>query len=332
MSDTVPVVIYCAKSTEDTRGSLDTQLADCRTAVDGRQIVGEFSDEGKSGYHGNRGAGLAGAKETVIAAAAEHGAAELWVQHSDRLSRGDGVTADHLAEIFFAMRRVGVRLRSVQDDGNLEDVIRVALIGERNTEDSRRKGLSVKSGMQRRAERGLHNGGKRPFGYTWEPYLESDGTLKRPLTVCEPEAVIVRRIFDECIAGRGRRQTARDLNADGVATQSGRGSWHQASVGWILANPLYAGRVRLNGYVYDGQHEPIIDPATWDRAAKVRAAARTSPGKGVGRQPTGPHLFTKGLLRCGRCGAAMTPITQQEDDQPVRGVRVLRPPGRLPAV
>jgi hypothetical protein len=40
----------------------------------------------------------------------------LWVQHSDRLARGDGLAADHLAEVFFEMRRAGVSLRSVQDD------------------------------------------------------------------------------------------------------------------------------------------------------------------------------------------------------------------------
>src|SRR5688572_7782944 len=115
-----PAVIYAAKSTEDAHGSIPTQLADCRTAALalGRTIVGEHSDESASAFKGNRGAGLASAKADAIHAAAEHGAAELWVQHSDRLARGDGLTADHLAEVFFALRRQGVRLRSVQDDGN----------------------------------------------------------------------------------------------------------------------------------------------------------------------------------------------------------------------
>ena len=312
----MPCVIYAAKSTEDKHGSIPTQLEDCRAMAEreGWTVVGEHKDEAFSAYSGDRGPGLAATVVECERLAAEHGEAVLIVQHSDRLARGDGRAAKHLVEYALWAGKNGVRLVSVQDPEMFTEGEMALLFstigGMRNHQDSKRKGASVKSGMRRRAERGLHNGGKRPFGYTWEPYLDSDGTLKRPLTVCEPEAVIVRRIFDECIAGRGRRQTARDLNADRVPTQSGRGAWHQASVGWILANPLYAGRVRLNGEVYEGQHEPIIDPETWEKAAQVRAAAKTSPGKGRGRQPSGPHLFTKGLLKCGRCGAAMTPITQ----------------------
>ena len=64
------------------------------------------------------------------------------------------------------MRRQGVRLRSVQDDSNLEDVIRVALIGERNTEDSRRKSEAVKAGKRRQFDKADRLGGPVPDGYT----------------------------------------------------------------------------------------------------------------------------------------------------------------------
>src|SRR5690349_740291 len=124
----LPVVIYGAKSTKDPHASIPTQLSDCRAAVEHageRYLVAEFSDEAASAFRGNRGSGLTVAKDAAIRAAREHGTAELWVQHSDRLARGDGITADHLAEVWFALRRHGVRLRSVQDDSNLEDAIRV---------------------------------------------------------------------------------------------------------------------------------------------------------------------------------------------------------------
>src|SRR5687768_11666094 len=87
----LPCVIYAAKSTEDTRGSITTQLRDCRASLaretGARRIVGEFIDEGKSAYRGNRGAGLAAAKRAAIEAAERAGGAELWVQHSDRIAR-----------------------------------------------------------------------------------------------------------------------------------------------------------------------------------------------------------------------------------------------------
>src|SRR4051794_28867788 len=118
----VPAVVYAAKSTEDVHGSIPTQIEDCVAALEsaGRTLYAPpLSDEGYSAYHGNRGPRLAEAKRLAVEAAREHGQAELWVQHSDRLARGDGEKADHLGELFFEMRRQHVRLRSVQDDSNL---------------------------------------------------------------------------------------------------------------------------------------------------------------------------------------------------------------------
>jgi hypothetical protein len=92
----VRCVIYAAKSTEDVRGSIPTQLADCRRAIGARgerEVAAEFSDEGASAYSQNRGMGLAGALACAADIACSDGTAELWVQHSDRLARGDGKRA-----------------------------------------------------------------------------------------------------------------------------------------------------------------------------------------------------------------------------------------------
>jgi len=101
-----PAVIYAAKSTEDKRGSIGTQLTDCRalTEREGWDVVGEFQDEGFSAYSGNRGPGLEGAMQLAAETAAERGRCVLAAQHSDRLSRGAGdrpEAARHLAEVVF---------------------------------------------------------------------------------------------------------------------------------------------------------------------------------------------------------------------------------------
>ena len=221
MQDTpyVPAVIYAAKSTEDERGSIPTQLADARTAAEaaGRLVAGEYSDEAASAFHGNRGAGLAAAKDHAIRLAAEHGTAELWMQHSDRVARGDGIEANHLAEVYFSLRRASVRLRSVQDDSNLEDAIRVVLIGERNHEDSKRKSAAVAAGMRRRKAKGLHNvGGPGKYGY--DVVRDEFGRpAPVPLKINVREARVVRRIFDDLAKGISQKQLARDLNDDGLA-------------------------------------------------------------------------------------------------------------------
>jgi hypothetical protein len=147
----ISAVIYASKSTdvgddgrtEETLDSISDQIKDCEAAIqrEERQLLDTFHEDAVSAYKGNRGPKLAAALALAERAADEHGEAELWVQHSDRLARGDGRKggARHLGGLYFECRQVGIRLRSMQDDGNLEDAIRAVLIGERNYEDSRRR-------------------------------------------------------------------------------------------------------------------------------------------------------------------------------------------------
>src|SRR5687768_12020486 len=88
----VPAVVYGVKSTEDPNGSIPTQLAQCRerAEAEGRLVVEAYDEAARSGYSGSRGPQLEAAKAHAARLAAEHGEAELWVQHSDRLARGDG--------------------------------------------------------------------------------------------------------------------------------------------------------------------------------------------------------------------------------------------------
>ena len=122
------------------------------------------------------------------------------------------------------------------------------------------------------------------------------------------EVEVVRRIYDEYTSGRSQMAIARALNADGIPTSTGA-KWIQASVRNVLENPIYAGNIRHKGAVYAGAHEGIVSDETWDAARRVRESAAKSPNNGGGRRPTGSHLFTRGLLRCGVCGDALAPRT-----------------------
>lgn len=301
----IPAVLYAAKSTADVRGSIPDQLRDCErlAARKGYELTADHHDEAASAYHGDRGSGLAAAMADCERLAAERGECVLIVQHSDRLARGDAKEARHLIEVVLWALKAGVQLVSVQDPeilagGDLQ-LLLGAIGGMRNHQDSKRKGLAVKGGMARRAKRGLANGGPRPYGFE---------RTAQGLVILEPEAAIIRRIFAEFIAGRGQRQIARDLNADGITSQRGS-DWYQGTIAHYLANPLYRGAVVLNGEVYDGAHDAIVDPETWQQAKQLRAALARTQGGGRGRYATGSHLLTKGHLRCGKCGDAMIPRT-----------------------
>ncbi|MGH7485428.1 MAG: recombinase family protein, partial [bacterium] len=167
-STPTPAVIYAAKSTEDERDSIRDQLKDCREVAEreGWQVVCEYQEEDVSGWKGDRGPELAAAMEH-----AEREGAALIVQHSDRLARGDARQARHLVEIALWAIKADVTIRCVEDPATFESIVMAAVMGDRNSEDSRRKSQAVSKGMRRLAERGGYSG-RRPYGYAFA----KDGT------------------------------------------------------------------------------------------------------------------------------------------------------------
>jgi site-specific DNA recombinase len=69
----------------------------------------------------------------------------------------------------------------------------------------------------------------------------------------------------------------------------------------MLANPYYIGIVRYAGVEYDGNHEPLIDKVTFQRARAVLDAH----GHAEERDRKHDHSL-KGTLYCGRCGSRMS--------------------------
>jgi DNA invertase Pin-like site-specific DNA recombinase len=293
-------VIYAAKSTEDKHGSIPTQLEDCCALAEreGWTVLDEFVDEAFSAYSGNRGPGLEQAKALAASTAAEHGTCILVAQDSDRFARGAGDApgaAEHLGEVYFQMKRQSVELWTVRS--RHLDLLRATLEGERSHDESARKSQAVSAGMKRAAAGGRALGIKS-LGYRVDPDKNNDG-----IVVLEREAELVRRIFREFISGQSFTAIARNLQRDGVPTRNG-GIWRQSTVAGILRNRVYVGEVTCKGETFAGNHDPIIDTETFEKAQQLLAAR---PSKGRGRPPAGRHLFRSGMLRCGFCGEAMAP-------------------------
>jgi DNA invertase Pin-like site-specific DNA recombinase len=294
-----PAILYAAKSTRDEHDSIPDQLLEAHGWADGQglEVLAGYFEEDVSAYKGDRGEELANALEH-----AELAGATLVVQHSDRLARGDAKQARHLVEIALWALKAGVRIHCVQDPSTFENLVMAAVMGERNTEDSRRKALAVKAGLARRRRKGLHNGGSAGYGYRYE--RDEDDERRR---VLDPDtSPVVARMFSLYLEGQGDTAIGRALNDDGITTARGR-RWHICSVRAILMNPIYAGLIRDGDELIEGRHEAIVTRESWERAQELRAArARTHR---CGRRPAGRHLFRKGFVRCGRSGGSMTPST-----------------------
>ena len=149
-----PAVLYAAKSTKDERESIPDQLCEDHewAETQGLEVLAGYSEEDVSAYKGDRGEELANAMQH-----AEMSGATLIVQHSDRLARGDAMQARHLVEVALWALKAGVRIHCIQDPSTFENLVMAAVMGERNTEDSRRKAAAVKAGPSRPRARGAYD-------------------------------------------------------------------------------------------------------------------------------------------------------------------------------
>lgn len=103
------------------------------------------------------------------------------------------------------------------------------------------------------------------------------------------------------------REIAATLNADGVPYVSTiakrQGKWGTAQIEKMLRAPVYAGYVPYHDQLFEGKHEAIVNRALWKRVQRLvdsAAKART-------REKNSPVPFPlRGLLKCGKCGGAMS--------------------------
>jgi DNA invertase Pin-like site-specific DNA recombinase len=130
----------------------------------------------------------------------------------------------------------------------------------------------------------------------------------------EETAPIVRRIFNEALAGKPCRNIAMDLNSDGIRTRRGN-LFENRTVLYLLRNPVYAGYIRWDnsgrgsrGFYRDGtetlvkgSHDVIINKEDFDTVQnlikpKVKYM-RTDAIKN--------DFMLRGIVRCSDCGATL---------------------------
>lgn len=90
-------------------------------------------------------------------------------------------------------------------------------------------------GKRSRARQGfmVQATGKGIYGYRYVPEAK-----KR--VIYEPEAQVVRRLFQDCAAGQSCYSIATNLNQEGIPTLGG-GLWHPLTIKRILTNPAFKG-------------------------------------------------------------------------------------------
>jgi site-specific DNA recombinase len=127
------------------------------------------------------------------------------------------------------------------------------------------------------------------------------------------EAELIRLIFRRFLDLGSALLLIRELNAQGHHTKSwttqastfrkGR-PFDKGTLYKILRNPVYIGLATHKGQSYPGEHEPIVDRASWERVHEVLATNAKRRGNEARARTPAP---LRGLMRCTHCSAAMTP-------------------------
>lgn len=169
----------------------------------------------------------------------------------------------------------------------------------------------VTATMISRANNGLWNGGRIPYGYGYDPDTMT-------FSINEGEAAVVRLIHDQYEEQRSLVRLARYLNEKGYRSRAGN-YWSPISIHIILKNVFYCGDYRYN-VLKEGNRQKVKDESEWvtvldhhvpiiSREQKERVIATLNANNKLRKSRThaGKHTHVfGGLLFCGNCGKAMT--------------------------
>ncbi len=280
MKSSLPCAIYTRKSSEEGLeqdfNSLHAQREACEAFVKSQHhegwkaIATRYDDGGYSGGTLER-----PALQRLLADLKAHRIKIVVVYKVDRLTRS---LAD-FAKIVEQFDALGVSFVSVTQQFNTTSSMgRLTLNVLLSFAQFEREvtGERIRDKIAASKKKGLWMGGYAPLGY------RPNG---RTLVVEPAEAALVKTIYATYLQEGNVRALVVALERAGIInpprqTDSGRtiggGLFLRGPLYKMLSNPIYLGRIRHRDLVHDGQHEAIIDLATWDAVQSQLQANRQS--------------------------------------------------------
>ncbi len=136
--------------------------------------------------------------------------------------------------------------------------------------------------------------------------------VNKKYVVNEPEAKLVRRVFEIFEKLESCRKVAIALNAEGFRTKQyatkagktrGGKEWSQKNVYDLLTNRKYTGEIVHKGKAYPGEHKAIIPAGIFERVQAQLSANKTYTHKHQVRR----FSLLRRMLHCGHCGSLVQP-------------------------
>ena len=297
----VPGAIYARQSlTRDGSESRELQVEVCTEAAVrlGINVVAVLVEPPSTSGYKDRGRNRAKFKELLGLLSTGQIKCVL-VYKSERLSRGGG---PGWAPVFDALEEGGLDPdRAVATPQGWMNEFEIGIRATMDREESKKAATRTRDNHARAAKTGKpRGGGLRPFGY------ERD-----LVTICEPEAELIRDAASRVLHGESALSVARDWNAQGVMTSTG-GHWGSQVLKRVLRSERIAGHRAAHGEIVCRDAWPaILDEETW---AEVRNRIDNHPNNGRKAAAGGGRARTAlltGWLYCGGCGSRMHSRTRK---------------------
>ena len=223
----------------------------------------------------------------------------LFVDTIDRLQRSfkESVILDDMrkagkVEIYFFRENLHLHKES-----NSSDLIR----WDMGVMFARSYVLQLSDNVKRKFEQMLRTGkwiGQPRLGYQ----TIEDNNGDRHFVLDPKVAPLVRRAFELYASGKYSVKTLREqLTKDGLRTRNGK-KIAPSAVNRLLRDPFYHGIMVSKGKEYEHRYDCIVSKDLFNKCQKVLDSYRKLPFKKQAK----PFVF-KGLLRCKRCGCAISP-------------------------
>lgn len=158
----------------------------------------------------------------------------------------------------------------------------------------------------------------------------------RTISVIEEEAAVVRRIYDEYLAGLNSAEIAKKLTAEGIRTERGNAVWHETVIRKILRNEKYMGdslfqktyiinpithqRKKNNGeltqYYATSAFPPIVDRDIWNLVhAEEQRRTDYCRNHGLNHYANSTEQFPlSSRIVCGVCGNTYQILSSKQRD------------------
>ena len=309
------VAIYARVSSDAqaAKRTIESQLDALRShlAGIGAEVVATYVDDGYSGARLDR-PGLDALRDAADAGIFE----EAWCLSPDRLAR----SFPYQVLILDELARLGVTVRftdspPIEDDPQARLLVQMQwVIAEyeraKLTERARR-------GKLYRVRAGEAVFGRVPYGYRRIPRGPAGPAH---LEVYEPEAAVVRRIFEEYIGGASLRRIVRGLHDDGVRSATGLAMWSPTTLAGLLRNPTFMGKASWYRTVHQSPPgggptkrrararedwvEVAVPAIVSEDAFAAAQAARANHSSFSPRRAEPGQFLLRCLVICGACGVS----------------------------